>query len=147
MMLQDLVNILTRDLDKVGAELESFKEEANIWRTTGAISNSAGNLCLHLCGNLNTYIGGMLGNSGYVRDRPAEFAQKDVPLPDLLKALAQTKAMISDTLQKMQPAELEQEYPEPVRGYPMTNGYFLVHLTAHLAYHLGQINYLRRVLE
>jgi uncharacterized damage-inducible protein DinB len=146
-MLQDLITILTRDLDKLGAELEAFTDEANIWKTTGRITNSAGNLSLHLCGNLNTYIGGMLGNSGYVRDRAAEFSRKDVPRSELLIELAQTKEMIAHTLNQLHPDILEQEYPEPVRGYPMTNGYFLVHLTAHLSYHLGQVNYLRRVLE
>jgi uncharacterized damage-inducible protein DinB len=147
MMLQDLTTILTRDLEKLYNEIDAFTAEANIWKTTGNITNSAGNLCLHLCGNLNTYIGATLGNSGYVRDRPAEFSSKDVPKVKLLKQVELTREMVAQTLQQLHPADLEKNYPEQVLGKPMTTGFFLVHLTAHLSYHLGQINYLRRVLE
>jgi uncharacterized damage-inducible protein DinB len=147
MMLQDLIFILTRDLEKLYNEIDAFTAEANIWKTTGNITNSAGNLCLHLCGNLNTYIGTTLGKSGYVRDRPAEFSSKNVPKAELLKLIELTREMVAQTLQQLQPADLEKDYPEQVLGKPMTTGFFLVHLTAHLSYHLGQINYLRRVLE
>jgi uncharacterized damage-inducible protein DinB len=146
-MLQDLTTILTRDLEKLHNEIDAFTAEAYIWKTTGNITNSAGNLCLHLCGNLNTYIGATLGKSGYVRDRPAEFSGKNVPKVELLKQVVLTRKMVAQTLQQLQPADLEKNYPEQVLGKPMTTGFFLIHLTAHLSYHLGQINYLRRVLE
>ncbi|WP_242928290.1 DinB family protein [Pontibacter vulgaris] len=146
-MLQDLTTILTRDLEKLYNEIDAFTAEANLWKTTGNITNSAGNLCLHLCGNLNTYIGAKLGDSGYERNRPAEFSSKDVPKAELLKQVEQTREMVAKTLQQLQPADLEQNYPEQVLDKPMTTAFFLVHLTTHLSYHLGQINYLRRVLE
>jgi len=146
-MLQGLQEILIRDLGKLYTEIDLFTDEANLWNTTGHITNSAGNLCLHLCGNLNTYIGAILGKSGYVRDRQAEFSRRDVPKAELLKVVEQTKELVAHTLQQLQPADLEQNYPDPIFGYPMTTGFFLLHLTAHLSYHLGQINYLRRVLE
>ncbi len=146
-MLQVLNAILTRDLGKLYTEIEIFNDEANLWKTTGKITNPAGNLCLHLCGNLNTYIGAMLGNSGYLRDRPAEFSRRDVLKAELLQQVEQTREMVAHTLQQLQPNDLDKAYPEPVLGFSMTTGYFLVHLTAHLSYHLGQINYLRRVLE
>lgn len=146
-MLQDLNTILTRDLGKLYSEIEVFTDEASLWKTSGRITNSAGNLCLHLCGNLNTYIGATLGNSGYVRDRPAEFSRKNIPKAELLKEVEQTRQTVAHTLQQLQPSELEKEYPDQLFGHPMTTGFFLVHLTAHLSYHLGQINYLRRVLE
>ena len=146
-MLQGLQEILIRDLGKLYTEINLFTDEANLWKTTGHITNSAGNLCLHLCGNLNTYIGAILGKSGYVRDRQAEFSRRDVPKAELLKVVEQTKELVAHTLQQLQPADLEQNYPDPIFGYPMTTGFFLLHLTAHLSYHLGQINYLRRVLE
>ncbi|MEJ8755451.1 DinB family protein [Pontibacter sp. H259] len=147
MMLQVLITILTRDLEKLYNEIDAFTDEDSIWKTTGNITNSAGNLCLHLCGNLNTYIGAKLGSSGYVRDRPAEFSRKDVPKSELLKQVELTREIVAQTLQQLQPADLEKDFPEQVLGKPMTTGFFLVHLTAHLSYHLGQINYLRRVLE
>src|SRR5687768_15329640 len=100
MMLHDLTTILTRDLEKLYNEIDAFNAEANIWKTTGNITNSAGNLCLHLCGNLNTYIGATIGNSGYVRDRPAEFSNKDVPKAELLKQVELTRELVAQTLQQ-----------------------------------------------
>lgn len=146
-MLPDISTILLRDLEKLFLEINSFKDETYIWKTTGYVTNSAGTLCLHLCGNLNHYIGAKLGNSGYVRDRAAEFSLKDVPKEELLKQVQQTRETVHHALQQLQDSDLAKEFPEQVFSYPMSTGFFLIHLSTHLTYHLGQINYLRRVLE
>ena len=112
----------------------------------GEIKNSAGNLALHLCGNLQHYIGARLGNTGYVRDRPKEFSLKGISAKDLVLEIIKTKEAIKFTLPKIDPATLEKEYPEKVFNDPMTTQYFLIHLSAHLGYHLGQINYHRRLV-
>ena len=57
--------LLQRDLEKLKTEISSFKDEKKIWEISGEVKNSAGNLCLHLCGNLQHFIGAALGNSGY----------------------------------------------------------------------------------
>jgi uncharacterized damage-inducible protein DinB len=146
-MTASIAALLLRDLDKLLHELASFQKEANLWKTTGHITNSAGNLCLHLVGNLNTYIGANLGNSGYVRNRDAEFSQRDIPVQELLRQVTETKTVVSHTLEQIPEDQLHAPYPQQVLGYEMTTGYFLVHILGHLNYHLGQINYLRRVLE
>ncbi len=146
-MLPHLQDLFKRDLARLAGEISAYQSPENLWRTDGQISNSGGNLCLHLVGNLNTYIGGILGNSGYVRDRPAEFADRDVPVPQLLSAIAGTRRSVEETLAGLQPAQLEEIYPVQVFAEKMTTGYFLLHLTTHLAYHLGQINYHRRLLD
>lgn len=146
-MLKDLIILFKRDLDKLNQEIDSFGEETLIWKTTGHVTNSAGNLCLHLCGNLNHYIGARLGNNGYIRNRPAEFSLKNVSKEQLLNLVKQTRETVENTLQQLDEDDLHKEYPEQVFGQTMTNGYFLMHLAMHLAYHLGQLNYLRRVLE
>ncbi|MEX2594766.1 MAG: DUF1572 family protein [Anditalea sp.] len=146
-MIDELIKIYERDLNRLKQEVGAFQQESNLWETRGNITNSAGNLCLHLVGNLNTYIGKNIGHSPYVRDRKAEFSLKDVPSEKLLKQVDETKAVVLSTLKEMDQAQLEEEHIENVLGYPMTNAYFLIHLTAHFSYHLGQINYLRRILE
>ena len=78
-MIETLSQLFLRDLDKLKTEITSFKDEKKIWEISGDIKNSAGNLCLHLCGNLQHFIGAVLGNSGYVRNRDAEFSRKNVP--------------------------------------------------------------------
>jgi uncharacterized damage-inducible protein DinB len=55
--------------------------------------------------------------------------------------------VVRETLGKLAAADLTSQYPLQVLGYPMTTTYFLVHLYGHLNYHLGQVNYLRRLLQ
>jgi uncharacterized damage-inducible protein DinB len=146
-MTSALAFIFERDLNKLAGELQAFQREENLWSTAGHITNPAGNLCLHLVGNLNTYIGNILGNNGYKRDREAEFSLKNIPKTELVQLVEQTKVTVCHTLGKLPDEQLQQPYPQQVLGYDMTTGFFLVHLSGHLSYHLGQINYLRRVLE
>lgn len=146
-MLENLINLYDRDLRRLETELAAFRKEENLWQVTGQIANPAGNLALHLAGNLTTYIGKNLGGIDYTRDRPAEFSRRNVPLSELLDMVRTTHGHVINTLQKLTRDDLEARYPEDVLGFEMTKGYFLLHLLAHLAYHTGQINYIRRVLE
>lgn len=146
-MISELTKIYDRDISRLKQEIEAFVHEENLWRITGNIKNPAGNLCLHLIGNLKTYIGKNLGNYPYIRDRNAEFNRKDVSKQQLIEQVDDMKMMVLSALSKFSKSQLEQTYVEEALGYPMTNGFFLVHLAAHLSYHLGQINYLRRILE
>ena len=146
MLNEILIELYERDLTKLKAEIEHFSGEADLWKTSDGISNSAGNLCLHLTGNLNHFIGAVLGGSGYIRDRDAEFADKGVSRDALLSTIDSTIAVVRETLGKLTDEDLSKTYPIEVFGHPMTTGYFLTHLTTHFNYHLGQINYHRRLL-
>lgn len=147
MLIETLKAIFTRDLLKLRAEIELYKNEKNLWITDKAISNSGGNLCLHLIGNLNTYIGKEIGNTSYVRNRDLEFSQKGVPATELINKIDDTIAVVQAALSKMKEDELNKEYPLLVFDKKTSTEYFLVHLAAHLTYHLGQINYHRRLLD
>ncbi len=146
-MTASLQFLFSRDLNKLKTEIESYRNEEIIWKTDKNISNSAGNLCLHLVGNLNNYIGAELGNSGYVRNRELEFSLKDVPKDELIRQIESTIDMVNSSLGKLSAEDLQNEYPSEPLGYGMTTGYFLIHLFGHLSYHLGQINYHRRLLD
>ena len=146
-MLDDLVTLFDRNLGLLLQELNLFRDEARLWQTTGTIKNTAGNLCLHLVGNLNTYMGKNLGHLPYTRDRDAEFSRRGVPKQTLIEMVEETKQRVHTALAAMQTEQLDETYVENVMGYEMTTRYFLLHLLAHLSYHLGQINYIRRALE
>lgn len=146
-MIETLSKLFLRDLEKLKTEMSSFNDEKNIWKISGEIKNSAGNLCLHLCGNLQHFIGGVLGNSGYIRNRDAEFSRKDVPLKELLNEIDNTTKAVEKTLKELKEEKLKETFPINVFGYEMTTEYFLTNLTTHLNYHLGQINYHRRLLD
>ena len=147
MILQTLKTLFNRDLDKLKFEIESYEFEKQIWAIDKNISNSAGNICLHLIGNLNTYIGAEIGKTGYVRNRPLEFSLKDIPKSELISKIESTIEVVNKSLDSLTEKDLEQIYPQIVFEKEMTTGFFLIHLSTHLAYHLGQINYHRRLLD
>lgn len=147
MLIETLNQLFERDLNKLIAEIGLYKKEENIWRIEENILNSAGNLTLHIIGNLNTYIGKEIGKTNYVRNRELEFSQKDISRQELIKSLNDTIVMIRMALINFPENELENEYPILVFTEKTSTGYLLVHLTTHLTYHLGQINYHRRLLD
>lgn len=147
MITQTLTMLITRDLQKLKTELELYGQEANIWKVDKNIANTAGNLCLHLVGNLNAYIGTTLGNTGYVRDRDAEFALKNIPRTELIQKIETTIKMVQQILPGLDEKALSAEYPLLVLKEKTSTEYFLVHLAVHLGYHLGQVNYHRRLLD
>ncbi len=144
-MIQALKTLFVRDLEKLIVQLEGYSSEAAVWVLAGEIKNSAGTLALHLVGNLNQYIGVGLGHTDFVRDRPAEFATRDVPKAELIAQLRATIAMLERVLgPDFDPLKT---YPDEVLGYPMTTQYFLIHLYGHLNWHLGQVDYHRRLIQ
>jgi len=146
MLSYTLTTLFERDLKRVINELELYHNEADLWRIEKGIANSAGNLVLHLIGNLNTYIGKEIGKTGYVRNRDLEFSQKDVPRDELIAKLHDTITVIKDALQTVSDEDMQQEYPLVVLKEGTSTEFFLVHLCTHLNYHLGQINYHRRLV-
>ncbi|MEN5086163.1 DUF1572 family protein [Sphingobacterium faecium] len=147
MIINTLKALFHRDLNKLISEVKQYKSESDIWKINGQINNSAGNLCLHLVGNLNTYIGRELGKTGYVRNRELEFSSKDISRQELIQMVGNTIEMINQTLDHFDENLLEAEYPILVLDNKTSTEFFLVHLATHLAYHLGQVNYHRRLIE
>jgi uncharacterized damage-inducible protein DinB len=145
--IESIAKLIDRDLKKLADEINQYPTEESIWSTKSGIKNPAGNLCLHLCGNLQHYFGAVLGKTGYVRNRDNEFAAKNIPKAELLKEIEQARTAVNETLENLKPSLLLKEYPEKVFEYPMTSMHFFTHLTAHLSYHLGQVNYHRRLLS
>jgi uncharacterized damage-inducible protein DinB len=147
MVIETLQKIFKRDLEKLKQEIASYRNESNLWKVDKSIANSSGNLCLHLVGNLNAYIGAEIGKTGYVRNRDLEFSLKNIPQAQLVKMIEDTIVVVEDGLSKLNENDLEREYPLLVFKEKTSTGYFLIHLTVHLGYHLGQVNYHRRLLD
>ena len=147
MVTEILSQLYQRDLDKLKIEIGQYGTDEQLWAVPDGIANSGGNLALHLIGNLNHFIGAVLGKSGYVRDRDAEFASKNTSKDDLLTAIDETSEVITSALAKLTADDLAAVYPIEVFGHPMTTEAFLIHLITHLNYHLGQINYHRRLIS
>ena len=145
-MTESIKSLFTRNLNQLKKEIESYQNEEAIWKIDKDILNSAGNLSLHLVGNINHFIGSILGNSGYVRNRELEFSLKNIPKTELILQIENTIEVVHSSLDQLSEEDMNKEYPIEALGYPMTIEYFLIHLFGHLNYHLGQINYHRRLL-
>lgn len=146
-MIETLQSFFKRDLNKLKDEIEKYTYETVIWKVDKEIANSAGNLCLHLVGNLNTFIGKELGGTNYIRNRELEFSLRDIPRAELIKKIGETIVVVENALSKLTENDLKEKYPVIVFEKEMSTEYFLIHLATHLAYHLGQINYHRRLLD
>lgn len=146
MLTKILIELYKRDLNKLREEINLFSDEADLWKTAEGVTNSAGNLSQHLTGNLLHFFGAVLGESGYVRDRDAEFAAKGTTRADLLAQIDAAEESVIKTLAALTDEDMDKTYPIEVFGHPMTTGFFLTHLTTHFNYHLGQVNYYRRLL-
>ena len=133
-----LANFYERDLRKLIEEINLFKREQNLWRTYGSVK------ILHIIGGSNYLIGNKLAHTGYVRDRDQEFIKKGLAREALVVQLEQLILLIKKTLNEL---DMDAEYPMMFDDAIRSNGYVLTQLALHLNYHLGQVNYLRRVLE
>ncbi len=147
MIIQELRKVFIKDLEKLKDEIALYRHEQNLWKIEKEIANSAGNLCLHLVGNLNHFIGTVIGKTGYVRNRDAEFASKNIPQKELVRMVEETVVVVDKVLKTMTDEQLADEYPLLVLKEKTSTGYFLFHLSSHLGYHLGQINYHRRLID
>jgi len=146
MLVNTLIELFERDLNRVIDEVNLYDAEVDLWRIEKNISNSGGNLVLHLLGNLNTYIGKEIGKTGYVRNRELEFSQKNIPRQLLVSQLKDTINVVKSSLKLLTEEDLNKEYPVVALSSATSTTFFLVHLLGHLSYHLGQINYHRRLV-
>lgn len=147
MIIDTLKILFKRDLERLREEISYFENEANIWKTDGNIKNSAGNLCLHIIGNLNAYIGVGLTKTDYVRKRDLEFSLKDISKADLIQKIDDTTEVVLTGLDNLNESQLADNFPVIIWDKPTETEYTLVHLTTHLNYHLGQVNYHRRIID
>jgi hypothetical protein len=141
-----LGSILERDLQALRREVEAYPDERSLWQRVPGIINTAGTLVLHLTGNLQHYFGARLGGTGYVRDRPAEFARREVPRAELLREIDAARSAVRVGLAELSDEQLSADYPETIAGVGVATGDYLLHLSTHFAYHLGQLDYHRRVV-
>ena len=145
-MKEWITNVITRELKALRREIEAYPSEDGMWEVLPGIANPGGNLALHLAGNIQYFLGNVLGKSGYVRNRDAEFASRDVPRNELLREIDNAIAAVEAGMGKIAESDLARPFPEAVGGVSSTTGAFLAHFATHLAYHLGQVDYHRRIV-
>lgn len=146
MLLAAVAGILDRDLRALARAVDAYPDERDLWRLPPGVLNSGGTLALHLAGNLQHYFGALLAGTGYRRDRAAEFADRDVPRAEILRRIEAARAAVRAAAERVSEAALQADYPEAIAGARIATGEYLIHLVAHFAYHLGQLDYHRRLV-
>ena len=146
MKTSQIAQLFNRDIDKLIIEFQNYSSEEKMWIVLEGISNSGGNLGAHLLGSMNHFIGATLGKSGYVRERDKEFSDKGISRDEIISKLSETKILVEKVILGLQPEDLEKEFPLELTG-KNTIEYYLVFFALHLNYHLGQINYHRRIVD
>lgn len=146
MWTSDLSRLINRELASLCDELRAYPDEREIWALPPGIPNSAGTLTLHLIGNLRWFIGAQYAATGYVRDRAAEFARRDVPRADLIREIEVTADEVTRALASFDESLFDTPFPQELGGLRIPTGRFLQHLASHLGYHLGQVDYHRRIV-
>jgi len=146
-MTTSLIELFIRDLNKLNDEILAYPDEYSLWEVNAKIKNSGGNLAIHIIGNLNHFIGTHLGSTNYIRQRDKEFNDKNVPRELIIDHIKDIKNILNEVLSSLNKEVLSRNYSIEVFGKPMSTEYFLIHLYGHLNYHLGQINYHRRLLS
>ncbi|SFT49899.1 Protein of unknown function [Algoriphagus locisalis] len=147
MILEELIRLFERDIERLKVEINDYSKEENLWKVEHDITNSAGNLCLHLVGNMSHFVGKEIGGFDYTRDREFEFAGKNVPKAELIAMVEKLQNVVTASLEGLDESMLVKDYPLEVFGSKMSHNFFLIHLFGHFSYHLGQINYHRRMLD
>jgi hypothetical protein len=142
----DIALSLVRELEGFKRELALFPDDESVWSTATGVTNSAGNLALHVAGNLQHFIGTVLGGTGYVRNRELEFSQRSGPRENIYAELDAAIAVVRRVLPPIGDDRLERDFPETLMGMTFRTSTFLVHLCAHAGFHLGQAGYLRRIM-
>ncbi|MCO6483803.1 MAG: DUF1572 family protein [Flavobacteriales bacterium] len=140
-----LRTLFHRDLRTLRKEIEAIREQ-DLWRNTDGVTNSAGNLCLHICGNLRHFIGHVLGGDDYRRDRPREFNTRGLSKEELLGIVDHTMIAVDQVLGEVSDEACNSPFPGETPVEAKDTCQFLLYLYGHMNYHLGQVNYLRRIL-
>lgn len=147
MIKEELIVIYDRDLNRLKNELDLYRDESKLWIFREEIPNSAGNLALHLIGNLNHFFGAVIAQNGYLRDRHGEFSAQNVAREELFQEIDKAAAIVKNTIAGLTAEDLAKDYPVPFQDRILSTEFVFVYLLSHLNYHLGQINYHRRLLS
>ena len=145
-MIEAIRAVIIRELESFVREIELFPSDQSLWETIPGVSNSGGTLALHVAGNLQHFVGAVLGNTGYVRNRDAEFARRGATRSEVTAELIRARQVVSSVLGQVPDDSLNRTYPEPKANRQISTGLMFAHLVTHLAFHLGQAGYLRRAL-
>jgi len=142
---ESLGALILRELAALKREIDAYPDDASVWMRPEGVPNAAGTLALHLAGNLQHFVGAQLGKTGYVRDRAREFSATGLSRAELIEALSEAEQVVREVMPALNDADLLAPFPEHV-GQQVQTADFLLHLATHLAYHLGQVDYHRRVV-
>lgn len=146
-LIQDFTRNFQTSAKKIHGLIDPLTEE-QIWTKPYPYGNSIGNLVLHLTGNLNFYLGAEIGGTGYVRNRPLEFAETSrIAKNELLDRFDEAIAIVAMVLQKQTENDWGKAYSAKGLEEIGDRLSMILQCAAHLYHHTGQMMYLVKELE
>lgn len=142
----ELAELFRRDLTRLMQEVDAYPDDASLWTAMPGVTNSAGNLALHIEGNLREFVGRQLGGVAYTRQRDLEFAATGMPKAEILQRMSEVRGLVVRVVSGLDLAQLNAAHPQLLQDTALSTRQFLIHLLGHLNFHLGQVDYLRRIL-
>lgn len=141
-----IATLILRELRAMRREIESYPDDASLWREAPGITNPGGTLAVHCAGNLRHFVGAVIGKDGYVRDRDAEFSMRGSSRERVIEQLDAAAAAVERALGGLPAGALDGPYPVLVHDRTLRADMLLTHMAVHLGYHLGQLDYHRRMV-
>jgi hypothetical protein len=148
MSLNQIANAVREQIDQYAENLTGCLADLTqeqIWAPGPNGSNSIGTLTHHLSGNLKHFFGAGLLGDGFQRDRPAEFADRNISTEDLQAELQQALQTTRMALETIDAQLLNAPYKSVDNREFASLAHMLLQMSAHFSYHTGQINYTKRV--
>jgi hypothetical protein len=141
-----MTQAITERFEELSGRVKTLAEglsDEQFWKKPFAFGNSFGHLTLHLTGNLNYYIGTQIAGTGYVRDRPREFTEKERPAKEeVLRRFVTAVAMVVRTIQAQSESDWEQSYGAKGEEDAKNRLTIVLRCLTHLDHHIGQMQYL-----
>jgi hypothetical protein len=135
-----LIELYKRELEKLKLEILSYESDELLWKQfEGTVP--AGNICLYLTGNLQHYIGNIVGDSGYIRNKEAEMKARNLSRERLTEEIDATRNTVVNTLEEVSKTDLQKIFPTNEFEEPVTTEYYLIHLLKNFSFYFGQIKY------
>ncbi|HLW77809.1 MAG TPA: DUF1572 family protein [Bryobacteraceae bacterium] len=149
MQLEEIVLKYSADkLEQLCGRIETCLAKltpAQIWTRGGDHENAAGNLVLHLAGNVRQWILHGVGNQADVRQRDSEFAARELDVDELKLRLRATVSEAAAVLRALPPARLGERVT--IQKYDVTVVEAILHVVEHFSQHTGQIIFITKFLS
>jgi len=106
-----LIDLYSRELEQLKTEILAVEADELLWKQSDSQTPAVGNTCLFIAGTLQHFIGNMIGDTGYIRNKEAEMKARNLSCERLIEEIENTKRIVVDTLEQVTKVDLQKIFP------------------------------------